>query len=215
MLRSAIGDLADLLRNVSRETWRLYNKPIVSRETPRKNAEQWSNKSHLHWVYGGLAVSRGTLFYAASRLAMCFTWNVGRSGWVVGGWFLRTVFLPLLPRSWCFTWNRRIVGSSFWLLEECGSTSLSVIMRDCFLVIRFLWVYLLGVRVSLGGFHRRGFVLWLEWWGYWVGCRVSRETFCWIIGGLVELIQICLWEWLKLIQLLGKSIYINKRKIRI
>ena len=179
------------------------------------NKLRWSNKSHLHWVYGGLAVSRGTLFYAASRLAMCFTWNVGRGGWVVGGWFLRTVFLPLLPRSWCFTWNRRIVGSSFWLLEECGSTSLSVIMRDCFLVIRFLWVYLLGVRVSLGGFHRRGFVLWLEWWGYWVGCRVSRETFCWIIGGLVELIQICLWEWLKLIQLLGKSIYINKRKIRI
>ena len=127
-----------------------------------------------------------------------------RTGWLsCGGWFLRTVFLPLLPRSWCFTWNRRIVGSSFWLLEECGSTSLSVIIRDCYLVIRFLWVYLLGVLVSLGGFHRRGFVLWLEWWGYWVGCRVSRETFCWIIGGLVELIQ------------MGKSIYINKRKIRI
>ena len=33
MLRSAIGDLADTSRNVSRETWRLYNKPIVSRET--------------------------------------------------------------------------------------------------------------------------------------------------------------------------------------
>ena len=178
------------------------------------NKLRWSNKSHLHWVYGGLAVSRETLFYAASRLAMCFTWNLGRGGWVVGDGFWELFFLPLLPRSWCFTWNRRIVGSSFWLLEECGSTSLSVIIRDCFLVIRFLWVYLLGVLVSLGGFHRRGFVLWLEWWGYWVGCRVSRETFCWIIGGLVELIQICLWEWLKLIQLLGKSIYINKRKIR-
>ena len=96
------------------------------------NKLRWSNKSHLHWVYGGLAVSRGTLFYAASRLAMCFTWNVGRGGWVVGGWFLRTVFLPLLPRSWCFTWNRRIVGSSFWLLEECGSTSLLAIMRSLF-----------------------------------------------------------------------------------
>ena len=159
----------------------------------------------------------------------CFTWNIVlcrlkagnvfhvklRTGWLsCGGWFWELFFLPLLPRSWCFTWNRRIVGSSFWLLEECGSTSLSVIIRDCFLVIRFLWVYLLGVLVSLGGFHRRGFVLWLEWWGYWVDCRVSRETFCWIIGRLVELIQICLWEWLKLIQLLGKSIYINKRKIR-
>ena len=192
MLRSAIGDLADLLRNVSRETWRLYNKPIVSRETPRKNAEQWSNKSHLHWVYGGLAVSRGTLFYAASRLAMCFTWNVGRSGWVVGGWFLRTVFLPLLPRSWCFTWNRRIVGSSFWLLEECGSTSLSVIMRDCFLVIRFLWVYLLGVRVSLGGFHRRGFVLWLLsglscfTWNILLNYRWTSGTYSNLFVGMIE-----------------------------
>ena len=155
------------------------------------NKLRWSNKSHLHWVYGGLAVSRGTLFYAASRLAMCFTWNLGRGGWVVGDGFWELFFLPLLPRSWCFTWNRRIVGSSFWLLEECGSTSLSVIIRDCYFVIRFLWVYLLGV-CFFGWASRRGFVLWLEWWGYWVGCRVSRETFCWIIGGLVELIQICL-----------------------
>ena len=145
MLRSAIGDLADIPRNVSRQTRRPYNKPIVSRETPRKNVEQWNNKSRLHWFYGGLPVSRGTLFYAASRLAMCFTWNLGRGGWVVGDGFWELFFLPLLPRSWCFTWNRRIVGSSFWLLEECGSISLSVIIRDCFLVIRFLWVYLLGV----------------------------------------------------------------------
>jgi len=45
---SAIGDLVDIPRNVSRETRRPYNKPIVSRETPRKNAEQWNNKSRLH-----------------------------------------------------------------------------------------------------------------------------------------------------------------------
>ena len=141
---------------------------------------------------------------ASSLILWCFgrfTWNTGRGGWVVGDGFWELFSSSSLPRSWRFTWNRRIVGSSFWLLEECGSISLLVIMRDCFLVIRFPWVYLLGVDFFFfggGGLHRRIFVLWLERWVYWVGCRVSRETFCWIISRLVELIQICLWEWLKL-----------------
>ena len=81
----------------------------------------------------------------------------------------------------CFTWNRRIVGSSFWQFIFCECI--------CLVWVSFFWG---------GGLHRRIFVLWLERWVYWVGCRVSRETFCWIISRLVELIQICLWEWLKL-----------------
>ena len=37
-------------------------------------------------------------------------------GWVMGGWFLRTVFIPLLSRSRCFTWN--MVG---WLSYGVGN----------------------------------------------------------------------------------------------
>ena len=127
----------------------------------------------------------------------CFTWNADKECGVVEQQIASSLILWWFGR---FTWNRRIVGSPFWLLEECGSISLLAIMRDCFLVIRFPWVYLLGVGFFFfgGGLHCRIFVLWLERWVYWVGCRVSRETFCWIISRLVELIQICLWEWLKL-----------------
>ena len=66
------------------------------------NKLRWSNKSHLHWVYGGLAVSRGTLFYAASRLAMCFTWNLGRGAWVVGGMVFENCFPPIVAEELVF-----------------------------------------------------------------------------------------------------------------
>ena len=125
-----------------------------------------------------------------------------RAGWLsCGWWFLRTVFFLIVAEELAFhvkpensrkffltVGGMRLdfsIGHNAWLLFS-NSFSVSVFAWCGFL---FFWG---------GGLHRRIFVLWLERWVYWVGCRVSRETFCWIISRLVELIQICLWEWLKL-----------------